>query len=197
MSKPTPSVMTPARCSASTTPRRRPRRRGRPSSSPSPTSFPICSSRRRHRGHLGDTPSCPTTGRGRRRVYRKTSASAALLIPNLLKLDRVGAGGNIAQPALDDGLCQHGRGAGAAARDVVGLGGHRLDQLGAWKFSNGSSRSISRATASTLSFVHRRVRQKLRPGTTCRPRGPRRRGLTASASLSTPGFHRSPRGSAA
>ena len=35
-----------------------------------------------------------------------------------------------AQAALDQRLRQHGRGGGAVAGDVVGLGGHRLHQLG-------------------------------------------------------------------
>ena len=43
--------------------------------------------------------------------------------------DGVGAGGDVAQAGLDDGLGQHGGGGGAVAGDVVGLGGHRLDQL--------------------------------------------------------------------
>ena len=42
-----------------------------------------------------------------------------------------GAGGNVLQPFLDDGLGQHRRGRRAVAGDVVGLGGDLFRQLGA------------------------------------------------------------------
>ena len=44
---------------------------------------------------------------------------------------RVGAGGQVAQAFGDDRLGQHGRGGGAVAGDVVGLGGGLLEHLGA------------------------------------------------------------------
>ena len=45
--------------------------------------------------------------------------------------DRVGAGGDVAQALAHQGLGQDGRGGGAGARDVVGLLGDLLDELGA------------------------------------------------------------------
>ena len=44
---------------------------------------------------------------------------------------RVGAGSDVLQPFLDDGLGQHRRGGRAVAGDVVGLGGDLFRQLGA------------------------------------------------------------------
>jgi hypothetical protein len=43
---------------------------------------------------------------------------------------RVGAGGDVAQALADQRLGQHGGGGGAVARDVVGLLGDFLDELG-------------------------------------------------------------------
>ena len=48
-----------------------------------------------------------------------------------LEQHRVGAGGHVAQALGDDRLGEHGRGGGAVAGDVVGLGGGFLEQLGA------------------------------------------------------------------
>ena len=45
--------------------------------------------------------------------------------------DRVGAGDNVLQAFVHEGLGQHGGGGGSVARDVVGLLGDFLDQLGA------------------------------------------------------------------
>ena len=45
--------------------------------------------------------------------------------------DRVGTRGDVAQAGLDHGLREHGRGGRAVTGNVVGLGGDRLDQLGA------------------------------------------------------------------
>ena len=53
------------------------------------------------------------------------------LVDALAQAQRVGAGGHVAQPLVDEGLGQHGGGGGAVAGHVVGLGGHFLDQLGA------------------------------------------------------------------
>ena len=47
----------------------------------------------------------------------------------LLEQHRVGAGGDVAHALVDDRLGQHGRGGGAVAGDVVGLGGGFLEQL--------------------------------------------------------------------
>ena len=48
-----------------------------------------------------------------------------------LEAHRVGAGGHVAQALAHHGLSQHGGGGGAVARDVVGLLGDLLDELGA------------------------------------------------------------------
>ena len=48
-----------------------------------------------------------------------------------LERERAGAGGDVAQALADHRLGQHGRGGGAVTRDVVGLGGDLLGQLGA------------------------------------------------------------------
>ncbi len=47
-----------------------------------------------------------------------------------LQHGRVGAGCDVAQALADHGLGQDGRGGGAVTGDVVGLGGHLLDELG-------------------------------------------------------------------
>ena len=49
----------------------------------------------------------------------------------LLQTHRVGAGGDVAQTLAHERLGQHGGGGGAVTRDVVGLLGDLLDQLGA------------------------------------------------------------------
>ena len=48
-----------------------------------------------------------------------------------LEAHRVGAGGHVAQTLADHGLGEHGGGGGAVTRDVVGLLGNFLDELGA------------------------------------------------------------------
>jgi hypothetical protein len=53
------------------------------------------------------------------------------LVDAALEQHRVGAGGDVAQAFLDDGLGQDGRGGGAVTGDVVGLGGDLLGELGA------------------------------------------------------------------
>ena len=45
--------------------------------------------------------------------------------------DRVGAGGDVLQTLVHQGLGQHGCGGGAVACDVIGLLGDFLDQFGA------------------------------------------------------------------
>ena len=47
-----------------------------------------------------------------------------------LEAHGVGAGGDVAQTFLDQGLGKHGGGGGAVTGDVVGLGGDFLHQLG-------------------------------------------------------------------
>ena len=84
---------------------------------------------RGHGGDLSDAPSCRSTGVAAASSASDT-ASAALPMPRA-QLDRVGTRGYLPQPGLDDGLREHGRGGGAVAGDVVGLGGHRLHQLSA------------------------------------------------------------------
>jgi hypothetical protein len=49
----------------------------------------------------------------------------------LAQRHRVGAGGHVAQAGGHHGLGEHGGGGGAVARDVVGLGGDGLGELGA------------------------------------------------------------------
>src|SRR5690606_9277004 len=49
----------------------------------------------------------------------------------LLQRGRGGTGGDVLQASADQRLRQHGGGGGAVPRDVVGLGRHLLDQLGA------------------------------------------------------------------
>src|SRR5699024_5513477 len=53
------------------------------------------------------------------------------LVDPALERHRAGAGGDVAQALLDQGLRQDGGGGGAVARDVVGLLGDLLDELGA------------------------------------------------------------------
>ena len=53
------------------------------------------------------------------------------LVDAALEGDRVGAGGDVAQALVDQGLGQNGRGGGAVTCDVVGLLGNFLHQLGA------------------------------------------------------------------
>src|SRR6202011_5900928 len=48
-----------------------------------------------------------------------------------LQRDRLRAGRDVAQALAYQRLGQHGGGGGAVARDVVGLGGHLLRELGA------------------------------------------------------------------
>ena len=52
------------------------------------------------------------------------------LLDALLQAHRVGAGRNVAQTLADESLGQHGGGGGAVTRDVVGLLGNFLDELG-------------------------------------------------------------------
>ena len=52
------------------------------------------------------------------------------LVDAALKGDRVGAGGDVTQALVDQRLGQNGRGGGAVTRDVVGLLGDFLHQLG-------------------------------------------------------------------
>ena len=82
------------------------------------------------RGHGGDLRDALLVGLTGVAAASSASdtASAALLMPDA-QGDRVGTGGDLPQPGLDDRLRQHGRGGGAVAGDVVGLGGHRLHQL--------------------------------------------------------------------
>ena len=58
-----------------------------------------------------------------------TTASTALSMPRF-ECHRVGAGGQGLEPFLVDRLGQHGRGGGAVAGGVGGLGGRFLDELG-------------------------------------------------------------------
>ena len=53
------------------------------------------------------------------------------LVDAALEEDRVGAGGDVLQAFLVDGLGEHGGGGGAVTRGVAGLGGDLLDHLGA------------------------------------------------------------------
>ena len=65
------------------------------------------------------------------RPLRASTAAAHGSLDALLQGHRVGAGGHVAQTFTHEGLGQHGRGGGAVTGDVVGLGGHLLDELGA------------------------------------------------------------------
>jgi hypothetical protein len=79
-------------------------------------------------GDLGDllTTLHLASSRGERVVHRGDSGVDALLQGH-----RVGAGGNLTQALLDHRLGEDRGGRRAVARDVVGLGGDLLDELGA------------------------------------------------------------------
>ena len=53
------------------------------------------------------------------------------LLDPLTHLHAVGSGGDVLHPLADDGAGEDRGGRGAVARDVVGLGGHFLEQLSA------------------------------------------------------------------
>ena len=81
---------------------------------------------RRDGGDLGDLLLALDRGGlgldlGDERVRREIDAA--------LEQHGVGAGGDVAHALADDGLGQDGRGGGAVAGDVVGLGGGLLEQL--------------------------------------------------------------------
>ena len=97
--------------------------------------------------------------------------------------DGVGAGGDVAQSGLDDGLRQHGGGGGAVAGDVVGLGGHRLDQLGAEVLER--ILEVDLAGDGDAVVGDGRAAERLGQHDVAVPRGPSVT-RTASASLSTP-----------
>ncbi len=78
------------------------------------------------RGHLSDGVLAGHRGG---RVEQRLRDRVGGLGDARAQRDRVGAGGDVAQTVLDQRLRQHGGGGGAVAGDVVGLGGHRLDQL--------------------------------------------------------------------
>ncbi len=112
------------------------------------------------------------------RRRRPTAAS----MPRLRSIG-LAPGGDVAQALADQRLGQHGRGGGAVTRDVVGLGRHLLDELGAEVLVAGRSSSISRAMV-TPSLVMVGAPNFL-SRTTLRPRGPSVT-LTVSASALTP-----------
>ena len=56
------------------------------------------------------------------------------LVDAALERGRVRAGGDVAETFVVDGLGENGRGGGAVASDVAGLGGDFADQLGAHVF---------------------------------------------------------------
>ena len=56
------------------------------------------------------------------------------LVDAALERGRVGAGGDVAEAFLVDGLGENGRGGGAVAGDVAGLAGDFADELGAHVF---------------------------------------------------------------
>ncbi len=93
----------------------------------SPTSSPTSCVARGDGGDLGD----PLLVADRRRRRQQCFGDGVCgLADALAQRDRVGARRHVAQPRLDDRLCEHRRRGGAVARHVVGLGGDRLDQLG-------------------------------------------------------------------
>ena len=63
-------------------------------------------------------------------LMASTARSTAFSMPRLSD-HRVGAGGDVAEAFLDDGLGEHRGGRRAVTGDVVGLGGDFLDELGA------------------------------------------------------------------
>ena len=81
------------------------------------------------RGHGGDLRDALLVGDRRGRGQQGLGHRVGGLGDARAELDRVGTGGDLPQPGLDDRLRQHGRGGGAVTGDVVGLGGHRLHQL--------------------------------------------------------------------
>ncbi len=66
---------------------------------------------------------------GRRGVADVLDDRLHALLDALAQLHRVGAGGEVPEALIDDGLRQHGGGGGAVAGHVVGLGGGFLQQL--------------------------------------------------------------------
>ena len=84
---------------------------------------------RGHGGDLRDRRSCRRPGWPTASSASDT-ASAALPMPEPSAIGLAPAA-TLRSPALTMRLRQHGRGGGAVAGDVVGLGGHRLHQLGA------------------------------------------------------------------
>ena len=57
-------------------------------------------------------------------------SSGDSLLDAALEAQRAGAGSNVAQTFTHEGLGEHGGGGGSITSDVVGLGGHLLDELG-------------------------------------------------------------------
>src|ERR1700731_10542 len=145
----------------------------------SPTSFPICSSR-------DDTvatwaiPFLPDTGVADA-SSASDNASAALLIPNPSSIGLAPAATLRSPPLMMACASTVAVVVPSPATSLVLV----ATDLTSWapRFSNGSSRSISRATV-TPSLVTVGPPKAL-ASTTCRPRGPSVT-LTASASLSTP-----------
>src|SRR5690606_33787452 len=93
---------------------------------------------------LGDQLTDGLVGRGDRRGGRDLLLGLDLLghlvqllgdgldglLDAALQRDRVGTGGNVTQTLLHEGLGEHRGGGGAVTRDVVGLLGNFLDELG-------------------------------------------------------------------
>ena len=79
-----------------------------------------------HRCDLGDTGLAGDRGgRGQQRLGDHIGGAADAQSQR----DGVGSGRDVAQTVVDHGLGQHGGRGGAVAGDIIGLGGHRLDQL--------------------------------------------------------------------
>ena len=81
------------------------------------------------RGHRGDLADGLAVVDRRGRCQQRLRHGVGGLVDARPQRDRVGARGDVAQPGLDHGLREHGRGGGAVTGNVVGLGGDRLDQL--------------------------------------------------------------------
>ena len=123
----------------------------------------------------GRSRPCPSTSR----AISSSLADDGLdgLVDAALERHRARAGGDVAQALADHRLGQHGRGGGAVAGDVVGLGGDLLGELGAEVLVRVLELDLTAMVTPSLVIVGAPHFLSM---TTLRPRGPSVT-LTASA----------------